>query len=128
MALNIEYMIVAGGGGGGGNDWDKLLPGEALTPGNAIYSESGNYVLALQGDGNLVLYRVSPWGWVWQSRTMGITPSSLVMQYDGNLVLYDTSSVPHWYTSTSGTGTYMVVKTDGTFGVYSYDDTQQWTS
>ncbi len=56
--------------------------------------------LAVQSDGNLVLY--GPYGAQWSTGTVNPrTGYQLVMQNDGNLVLYS-SSGPVWATGTAG--------------------------
>jgi hypothetical protein len=44
-------------------------------------------VVAMQGDGNLVVYDASE-RWVWASNTAGAPGAFLVVQGDGNLVIY----------------------------------------
>ncbi len=57
-------------------------------------------VLAMQTDGNLVLYGPSS-SVVWASGTNGHPGARLVIQNDGNLVIYS-GSTPLWATGTSG--------------------------
>lgn len=57
--------------------------------------------LAMQGDGNLVLYD-SSYRPLWSSRTAGYGPLRLVTQGDGNLVLYNRFNIPYWNTETAG--------------------------
>ncbi len=68
--------------------------------GQAIWSSrtagTGRSRLALQPDGNLVVYSGSG-APVWQSSTAGTGPGVLAMQDDGNLVLY-ASGRPVWWT------------------------------
>ena len=72
--------------------------GSYLRSGETILSSDSNTVLAMQGDGNLVLYNnFKP---IWYTGTSNKPGSFLVLQGDGNLVLYDKNSVALWSTST----------------------------
>jgi hypothetical protein len=64
-----------------------LAPGQMLGPNQDLVSPGGQYVLSMQGDGNLVLYGPGHTA-RWSSRTNGIPGAYLVMQTDGNLVIY----------------------------------------
>lgn len=74
---------------------NSLVPGQTFT--------SGNYLVALQGDGNLVLYRQNAGALqpVWHTATHGTNVTYAVMQTDGNFVLYS-ESTPVWHTVTHG--------------------------
>ena len=63
---------------------DRLLPGDALQAGQWI--SAGSDTLAMQGDGNLVLYAPGSTP-IWATNTAGNDGAQLVMQTDGNLVL-----------------------------------------
>lgn len=67
-----------------------LAPERQLHGGSAIVSCNGQYGLAMQGDGNLVLYR-HPGAVVWHSATGGYPGAFAAMQVDGNLVVQETS-------------------------------------
>jgi hypothetical protein len=91
------------------NPQSNLQPGNSLFVGFAMRSYSG-YLLALQQDGNLVLYSPGNSA-VWQTNTWGAYPVALTMQMDCNLVLYGypqgTSGSPQqlWASNTHGNGT-----------------------
>jgi hypothetical protein len=78
-----------------------LLPGEALVQGQSLSSCDGRFTLAMQTDGNLVLY-YNGFGALWASGTgpdFGRDAGYIaVMQRDGNFVLYDANHQP-LYTS-----------------------------
>jgi hypothetical protein len=57
--------------------------------------------LAIQADGNLVLYVVDG-NWAWQSYTPGNGAVFLQVQNDGNMVLYTTANRPIWSSETDG--------------------------
>lgn len=63
------------------------------------YGTQANF-LAMQGDGNLVLYGPN-YSVVWMSGTNGHPGAHLVMQNDGNLVIYD-GPTGIWSTGTGG--------------------------
>jgi hypothetical protein len=101
----------------------------ATHPGSGWYSNVlsyyGHYVLSMQDDGNLVMYRIhyvsagycggEPEGWiaydnlgaVWSTNTVHwYRPQRTValMQADGNVVLYD-GNTPIWSANSNGNGT-----------------------
>lgn len=67
-----------------------LETGRQLHSGWAIASCNGQYGLAMQGDGNLALYR-HPGAGIWNSGTSGHPGAFLAMQADGNLVVQETA-------------------------------------
>jgi hypothetical protein len=63
-----------------------LEPGRQLQGGSTVTSCNGQYGLAMQGDGNLALYR-HPGAALWHSGTGGNHGAYAAMQVDGNLVV-----------------------------------------
>lgn len=61
---------------------------------------SGPYMLAVQGDGNLVIYGRT--GYIWATMTHGHGTASycLFFQNDRNLVLYDGNNQALWHSGT----------------------------
>jgi hypothetical protein len=118
---------------------DRLLPGQALAPGQSIVSANGNYTFVLQDDGNVVLYRQDTGAALWASDTQGTSPETLAMQEDGNLVLYGYppwtggpgAREALWASGTDGNpGAWLVIQDDGNAVVYTQaavwaSDTQQ---
>lgn len=105
----------------------SLAPGTRLDPGTQMTSADRRFVVAMQPDGNLVLY--VPGGPRWQSGTAGRPGSFAVMQPDGNLVVYGPSGVPSWQSGTAGvTGAVAVLQDDGNLVVYGRDGTARWQS
>lgn len=107
-----------------------LGPNQELSQNQGITSCSNGFTLAMQSDGNLVLYnsKGSP---LWQSRTSN--PGSpnratrAVMQSDGNFVLYNDSNVALWATMTQGNpGASLSVQGDGNVVVYSPSAQPLW--
>ena len=110
-------------------DPSRLQAGEILLDGSSLVSASGKYQLALQSDGNLVLYwEGQP---LWNTGTRNDAPDHLVMQNDGNLVLYQGLDV--LWSSKSGGGVrstryYLALQNDGDAIVYSPGNKQIWTT
>jgi hypothetical protein len=101
--------------------------GTTMTPGTVELSPDGNTALAVQNDGNVVLYIEGKA--VWDTNTYGDSISKLVMQSDGNLVLYNTSGVAVWNASTYGnSGDHLAVQSDGNLVVYSSSNQPLWNS
>lgn len=95
-----------------------------------LMSPDSQTVLALQRDGNLVLY--SNFKAVWRSQTYNnssSTSSRLVMQGDGNLVLYSITGAALWNSQTSGNpGAQLKMQTDGNMVIYSAGGTALWST
>lgn len=123
---------------------NQLAPGTVMRPGNWAMSTNQEFVLCMQGDGNLVLYRVigSPpagdHGWfngeaVWFAGTVGDRKGELfAFQFtDGNLVVYGAGSAVRWHADThtipgrpvalevSDQGKLVLYKTEGAKKVWS---------
>lgn len=79
-----------------GANQDSLLPHEWMNVHKTLFSENGAYKLVMQGDGNLVLYRVSDNVPTWATNTHGNPGTRAVMQGHGNLVLYGTDGHAKW--------------------------------
>ncbi len=98
-----------------------ITNGTILTNGATRTSANGAYTLALQNDGNLVLYRNASTGRraIWASDTRGFNAVRLVMQRDGNLVMLK-GTKPIWATNSAGAGqsAYLAVQNDGNLVVY----------
>jgi hypothetical protein len=106
---------------------DTLNSGDWLRPGQKLQSKNGFHVLAMQEDGNLVLYSLNrP---VWASNTDGKTVDGVVLQDDGNLVIYAPGLVPVWATGTDGRGkSGLVVQGDRNAVIYDSNNHPTWSS
>jgi len=91
---------------------------QVMRSGQLVASDSGRFLLAMQGDGNLVVYDRTT-GPVWASYTN--TPGSyLEVQGDGNVVVYDLSGRAVWATMTSSpTPVKLVLQDDGNLVLYA---------
>ena len=64
-----------------------------LTSGQTMYSSNNSIMLALQTDGNLVIYQVAGMKVLWASNTNNNQAKYLFFQADGNLVLTKTTDI-----------------------------------
>ena len=104
----------------------EMTAGTALFDGQTI--TAGRYRLAMQTDGNLVVYtkRGRP---LWNTGTWGQPGDSLTMQSDGNLVIYNVHDQPIWWSGTFGhPGAFALMQTDANFVVYSSSNQPLWAS
>ncbi|MGH8081733.1 MAG: S8 family serine peptidase [Lysobacter sp.] len=105
----------------------RLLPGEGLNNETSLFSCDGRFQLAMQGDGNLVLYASS--GAWWSSVTGGIGPSSAILQGDGNFVVYTGGFTATWSSATSGQSvSQLLVQDDGNVVIYSTSGVALWNT
>jgi len=94
--------------------------GTTLRPGQIVYSGSGSHQLAMQNDGNLVLYNTTNGAAVWNSGTYGNAGAYAVFQGDGNFVVYGASGNALWNSATSSTSysQFLAVQDDGNLVIY----------
>ena len=97
-----------------------LAAGESLGVNQSLQSENGQFLLIMQPDGNLVMYRgaLSSESAVWSTETAGLEPlrrpTRAVMQDDGNFRLYSDVKNPTWDSGTDGNrGARLVLQDDG---------------
>lgn len=98
-----------------------------LSAGQSFDSCDGRFSLAMQTDGNLVLYGLGrP---LWWTGTNGSDGFAAVLQGDGNFVLYGKQSNPLWDSRTYGNGgARLVVQDDGNLVVYAPNSQALWAS
>ncbi|MET3621069.1 protease pro-enzyme activation domain-containing protein [Burkholderia ambifaria] len=98
----------------------EVTEGTTLRPSQIVYSASGSHRLAMQDDGNLVLYNTTNGAAVWNSGTNGNAGAYAVFQTDGNFVIYSVSGKPLWFSSTNGAtfGHRLSVQDDGNMVIY----------
>jgi GH25 family lysozyme M1 (1,4-beta-N-acetylmuramidase) len=95
-----------------------MTGGFGIVAGESFTSCDGHYALAMQTDGNLVLYHGGK-GAIWQSLTAGSTGYAAIMQTDGNLVVYGQRGNALFQTKTYGhAGARLDVQTDGNLVIY----------
>jgi hypothetical protein len=104
---------------------DKLAAGKVMVGGQTLKSANGKYLLAMQTDGNLVLY--SGRTALWHTQTGGNKGSRLAMQTDGNLVIYNAAKKPIWHTNSHGnSGAFLAVQNDANVVVYTKTGKPLW--
>lgn len=105
----------------------RLDGGEELISAKAA-NGSYPYELAMQPDGNLVVYNRSSHKACWNSGTNGNPGASVSMQADGNLVVYSKAGKALFNTGTyNHPGARVVMQNDGNLVVYS-GGTALWAS
>ena len=105
-----------------------LRAGAKLLSGSRLISPNGLWRLAMQPDGNLVLYlQGQPY---WSSGTRGHAGDYAVMQSDGNFVIYQSSrAIWSSASSRSVTGAYFLsVQNDGNVVIYSPTNKHIWAT
>jgi len=101
-----------------------LSAGVVLHSGQCLVSPNGKMLLAMQTDGNLVLYP-SEGSFLWAA--YGTPGAYAAMQGDGNFVLYDASGKALWSTKTDGKGAAnAVLQDDGNFVLYTRNNQTVW--
>jgi hypothetical protein len=102
---------------------NSLSGGMRLERGQSLPSTQGKYSLAMQTDGNLVMYRND--GTV--RYRMGSNGLFAVMQTDGNFVEYNGMMAAVWNTGTwNNPGSILAIQDDGNLVVYSPSGTPLW--
>ena len=115
---------------------EKLLNGQLLGSDRLLRSANGRYYLAMQKDGNLVIYNGDnhiAQNSIWASNTWnkGPAPHRAIIQADGNFVLYDASNHPQWASGTyqvGHPGHYVVMQNDGNLVVFDGHGQPTWAS
>ncbi|NUO51013.1 MAG: hypothetical protein HOV80_19330 [Polyangiaceae bacterium] len=102
--------------------------GSQLVRGQSLWSCDGRFELAMQNDGNLVLYQAGA-GALWATGTNGKPAQRAIMQPDGNLVVYSESNKALWASGTNKhAGSRLAVQDDGNVVVYAPDNKPLWAS
>jgi len=83
---------------------DELLAGQTLASNSCIESQSGQYMVLMQSDGNFFIYNRSTGVVTWAANTYGHPGAYGVMQTDGDFVIYSASGTFLWHSGTSGQG------------------------
>jgi CHAP domain len=113
-----------------GTGYTPICAGTKLVGGQTVFSPSGAYELAMQGDGNLVLYQVSGMKPVWNTGTGGNAGAWMVIQStDGHFVVYSASNVALWAANQPASpGDFLTVQNAGKLVLYSSTGASIWSS
>jgi hypothetical protein len=104
-----------------------LRSDEQLGAGQRLVSANGQYVLVMQGDGNLVEYAPGNRP-IWTSGT-NVRDSVVRMQSDGNVVIVAPGNRPVWATGTNGNpGATLELQSDANVVVYAQGHNPRWAS
>jgi hypothetical protein len=114
-------------------NWDvsHLSTGQFLFANQSRRSVDGRFLLSMQVDGNLVLYRVRPNTHqpLWSSGTEKHPGAWAVFNRDGNLVVVAPSGQPLFATGTmGGARSYLNVQPDGNVVIYSPTNAPLWAT
>ncbi|HWZ44032.1 MAG TPA: RHS repeat-associated core domain-containing protein, partial [Candidatus Saccharimonadales bacterium] len=90
----------------------QLTAPQTLASGACLDSPSGQYLLLMQTDGNLVLYDRVHGAVTWNTATYGHPGAYAAMQTDGNFVVYDVNNAALWSSNTSATNANVVQMSD----------------
>jgi hypothetical protein len=105
-----------------------MSPGNELLAGQSLSSCDGRHTLAMQTDGNLVLYHNGA-GATWATMTNGKGGQRAIMQGDGNFVVYDAEGKALWNSVTEGhPGASLDVQDDGNLVVYAPGGGALWNT
>jgi hypothetical protein len=126
-AMLAAAAVVSAPGADAAAGTSVLMPGETLYAGQSLID--GPYTMAMQTDGNFVLYKGNQP--LWQSGTYGHPNSWVVMQTDGNLVVYTPGPEvsPLWQSGTyNQPGDHLVVQSDGNAVIYTPNWHAPWAT
>ncbi|KAA2241439.1 hypothetical protein F0L74_16190 [Chitinophaga agrisoli] len=108
---------------------DRLYAGQSLPVNGSLTSANGQHTLILQGDGNLVLYRVKDHVARWATATDGQQVDIAEMQGDGNFVMYGPGHSYVWDSATDQRpGAFLVLQDDGNLVIYDGNGAPLWSS
>ncbi|NUO74431.1 MAG: hypothetical protein HOQ32_00310 [Lysobacter sp.] len=105
----------------------RLNPRDWRETNGTLTSCDRRYTLAIQGDGNLVLYKQNV-GAIWANHIYG-SGHTLHMQTDGNLTVRNSANQVRWASNTGGNrGAVLMVQNDGNVVVYDYQRKPLWST
>jgi len=102
--------------------YDYIQYNECLASGQKIVSPNQCFVLTMQYDGNLVLYRFSDARALWSTNTQDRGTFKACMQEDGNFVTYAPKGIYTWATNTVGNNkASLKLLDDGNLVMYAFN-------
>lgn len=107
--------------------------GATLEIGQSLWSQNKKYQLAMQGDGNLVIYcrhgSTKPGKYIWHTKTHNIAiADGLRYESNGNLALYRYDRVRAWELNQNNESCYLVLQNDGNLVLYGCYGKVYWHS
>ncbi|ATQ43215.1 hypothetical protein [Caulobacter mirabilis] len=106
-----------------------MRPGQVLHPGDELWSDDNRFILRLEHQGNLVLYRnLSGVGRrsLWDSDTHGRLVEVCILYDDGNLVLAGPNDELVWNSGSHAPGGYLEVGSDGNLVIWNAQGQAAW--
>lgn len=97
----------------------QMSTGQKLLPNNSLVSNSGQYKLIYQTDGNLCIYNDSTC--TWATNTQSHSAGYAIFGSDGHLAVYDASGERVWYSSNwnNSTANKLSMQDDGNLVIYA---------
>ncbi len=119
-----------------------LDAGQTLKTGLRLMSANGAFILRMQEDGNLCVYKCASGkqgSYVWGTQKYGFKNAYLAMQTDGNLVVYDGDNQAKWSSQThpfydakfkdaNNKPVRLVLENDGVLKLYTSNNVMVWSS
>ena len=105
---------------------DRLLSGERLRAGESIGTGTGSHRLAMEPNGDAVLYAGT--AALWSTGTGGNAGASLTMDAGGELTVHSADGAELWSNGASAAGARLVVKPDGRLYEISEADEAVWST
>ena len=124
-----EFVAPSMAGGKTQGTW--ITSGGWMNLGDKLWSPNRRYMLFMQEDQNLVLYKdweTSKRRPIWASDTWEKGATKLVLRRDGNLVLQNMLGIQMWETGTSGDHFVLTVKDDGRAVILGEGGKVEWES
>ncbi|MFE6103872.1 hypothetical protein ACFVQ4_28430 [Streptomyces laurentii] len=103
----------------------RLKADETLMPGDRL--ETADARLAMQEDGNLLIFRRSDSAILFATKTTNNPGAYAQMRGDGNLVVTGKSGGELWSAGTSGAGNYAELRDNSTLTVHKQDAGVLWS-
>ncbi|MFJ9362162.1 ricin-type beta-trefoil lectin domain protein [Streptomyces mirabilis] len=105
----------------------KLTGGQVIPSGTSL--SSGAVRLAMQADGNLVIYGAATGKSLWATNTSGNQGAYAQFGTDGNLHVYSSTGASLWTSGlAASTGSVLQLQNDANLVIYNSAGTSSWTS
>ena len=126
---NIDQMVIENRPAADSNTIDSLSLNQELNTNDRLTSQNQQYILVMQGDGNLVLRNTVAGDALWSTRTNGKGAVRFRLQGDGNLVLRTSKGDVVWSSGTFGKGAVkLTLQNDGNLVLRTAQTTPVWAT